>query len=99
MPLRRTIFLLFAAFLVLAAPAGAAAPSRASWDPGAQQTVMRAGIMPPLPGAGFAGDRALTAGRLQAALTAYAGRTGSQAVEVPSGRVTVISFDRALVKQ
>jgi cell wall-associated NlpC family hydrolase len=99
MPLRRTIFLLFAAFLVLAAPAGAAAPSRGSWDPGAQQTVMRAGLIPPLPGAGFAGDRVLTAGQLRAALTTYANRTGTQVVDVPSGRVTVISFDRALVRQ
>jgi hypothetical protein len=99
MLLRRTIFLLFVTFLVLAAPAGAAEPTRGSWDPGAQETVMRAGLIPAVPGAGFAGDRGLTAGQLQAALTAYAARTGGQAIEVPGGRVSVIAFDRALANQ
>jgi hypothetical protein len=98
-PLRRTIFLLFAFFLVLAAPAGAVEPTRGSWDPGAQDTVMRAGLIPAVPGAGFAGDRGLTAGQLRAALTAYAGRTGEEAIDVPGGRVSVIAFDRALVDQ
>jgi hypothetical protein len=88
------------AFGVPAASAGAAAPARGSWDPGAQQTVMRTGVLPAIGGgAGFAGDRALTAGQLRSALAAYAQRTGSQAVEVPGGRVTVIGFDQALVAQ
>jgi hypothetical protein len=90
---------LLVALAVMASPAGAAVPTQGGWDPGAQQTVMRSGVMPGLPGAGFAGDRALTAGQLRQALGAYAARTGAQAVSVPSGRVTVISFDRALVEQ
>ena len=48
------------AVAVMASPAGAAVPTRGGWDPGAQDTVMRSGVMPGLPGAGFAGDRALT---------------------------------------
>jgi hypothetical protein len=96
---RRTIIPLLVALAVVASPAGAAVPTRGAWDPGAQQTVMRAGVMPGLPGLGFAGDRALTAGQLRQALAAYAARTGAQAVTVPSGRLTVISFDRALVEQ
>ena len=99
---RRAIFLLFfvcAAMGATATSAGAAEPTRGNWDPGAQQTVMRAGVMQALPGAGFAGDRALTAGQLRAALVAYAGRTNDEAVTVPDGRVTVISFDRAMVEQ
>ena len=96
---RRALFLLCLAFAAVATPAGAAAPTRGGWDPGAQQTVMRAGVMPGLAGAGFAGDRVLTAGQLREALVAYAGRVGGQAVTVPSGPVTVISFDRALVAQ
>jgi hypothetical protein len=87
-------------FGLLASPAGAAAPARDTWDPGAQRTVMRAGVLPAVVGrAGFAGDRPLTAGQLRGALSAYAQRTGGQPVDVPSGRVTVISFDRALVAQ
>jgi len=60
---------------------------------------MRAGVLPALGSAGFAGEQALTAGQLRAALGAWAARTGGQPVSVPSGRVTVISFDRALVAQ
>jgi hypothetical protein len=96
---RRTFVLCLAAFALSAAPAAAATPTRANWDPGAQQTVVRAGVMAPVAGAGFAGDRGLTAGQLRAALVAYAGRVGGDAVTVPSGRVTVISFDRAMVSQ
>ena len=97
--MRRTMIPLLVALAVMASPAGAAVPARGGWDPGAQQTVMRSGVIPGLPGAGFAGDRALTPGQLRQALAAYAARTGAQAVDVPSGRVTVISFDRALVEQ
>jgi cell wall-associated NlpC family hydrolase len=96
--MRRTILLL-CAFGALAAPAGAATPTRGSWDPGAQQTVMRAGVLPGVTGAGFAGDRALTVAQLRAALVAYTSRAGGSAVTVPDGAVTVISFDRAMVAQ
>ena len=96
---RRILVLVLGGLAVTAAPAAAATPTRGGWDPGAQQTVMRAGVMPGMSGAGFAGDRALTAGQLRQALVAYAGRTGGEAVTVPDGPVTVISFDRAMVNQ
>jgi cell wall-associated NlpC family hydrolase len=95
---RRLLFSLVAAFALIAGSAQAA-DTRGSWDPGAQQTVLRAGLMHAIPGAGFGGERALTAGQLHEALSAYAARTGTTAVDVPSGKVSVISFDRALVAQ
>ena len=85
---------------VLALAAGSAqAATQGDWDPGAQQTVVGAGLMQGVPGAGFAGERALTAGQLRQALGVYAGRTGTTAVDVPEGKVSVVSFDRALVAQ
>jgi cell wall-associated NlpC family hydrolase len=84
---------------MLAAPAAASAADLGSWSRAEQRTVVRAGVLPGMPGAGFAGARPLSAAQLRAALEALAERTGDDAVSVPGGRVTVAGFHRAVVRQ
>ncbi|MFL5905255.1 MAG: hypothetical protein ACJ76Q_15810 [Solirubrobacteraceae bacterium] len=60
MPLRLLVSLL----AVLALAGGSArAATRGDWDPGAQQIVVRSGLMQGVPGAGFAGERASSSAR------------------------------------
>jgi len=88
-----------AAIAAFAAPATAHAATLAGWDKSEQKQVVRAGILQPLPGQGFQGAKPLTQSQFQSALDSLAGRSGSQAVAVSAGTVTVTSFDRILVRQ
>jgi cell wall-associated NlpC family hydrolase len=88
-----------AVLLCAVAPSVASAADRASWSHAQQREVVRAHVLPRLPGAGFAGARALTAGQLRGAVDALAARSGGAGVSVAGGRVTVAGFDRVLVRQ
>src|SRR4051794_21153956 len=86
------------AFLVAAAmPASAHAATLGNWDRADQRTVARAGVLPKLPG-GFHGERRLSAGQFEHALTAIARRTGAQTV-LTTTAPTVAGFHRVVVKQ
>jgi cell wall-associated NlpC family hydrolase len=88
-----------AVFLCALVPSVASAADRASWSHAEQRAVVRAHVLAPLPGQGFGGAHALTAGQLRGAVGALASRSGSTPVSVPAGRVTVEGFDRVLVQQ
>jgi cell wall-associated NlpC family hydrolase len=88
-----------AAVAALAAPVAAQGATRAGWDKHEQRQVVRAGILQPLPGKGFAGAQPLTPSQFQSALDALAGRSGEKPVAVSAGTITVAGFDRILVRQ
>src|SRR4051795_4182482 len=88
-----------AALAFVVAPGAAHAATLGNWDRAEQHAVAHAGLLPKLPGAGYAGARALTAAQLRGALAAVAERNGTNPVTVPDGRVTVAAFDRLLVRQ
>jgi cell wall-associated NlpC family hydrolase len=89
---------LVATAIALAAAATAATPAHAAtlgnWDKHEQRTVVRAGVLEQVAGS-FHGERALTPGQLQKALTKLTGRPAS----VPSTRITVARFHRYVVRQ
>ena len=95
----RAVAATLATLAAFAAPATAHAATLAGWDKSEQRQVVRAGILESLPGQGFAGAQPLSAPQFQSALDALAGRSGSKAVAISAGTVTVASFDRILVRQ
>lgn len=90
---RRLLLALVCVLSVAAAPAQAA--TKANWNKRDQRAVARAGLITPLPGGGFHGDRGLTAGQLRRALT----KLTEQPADVPATRITVTLFHRLLIKQ
>jgi cell wall-associated NlpC family hydrolase len=95
---RRLIGLACAVAAFVPAATAHAAATSANWDRPEQRAVVRAGVLPALPG-GFHGDAGLTADQLRDALAAVAERTGAQATSVPSTGITVTLFHRLVVKQ
>ena len=101
-----------AALPLVAVAVPARAAQLGTWDRAQEQSVARAGILPNLPG-GFHGEQALSSAQLSAALQALsqqappqstgenatAAPTPPTAAHVPSGRITVATFDRILVEQ
>jgi cell wall-associated NlpC family hydrolase len=81
------------------APATAHAATLGNWSKTQQKQVVRAGVLTPLPGQGFAGAQPLTGDQLRASLASLALRAGTQPVTVPGSVITVAGFDRILVRQ
>ena len=95
---RRLSLALIAVLAVL--PAGAAhAASRGGWNLAEQRSVRQAGLMHNFSDAAFHGEQHLAARQLPDALAALAAAWGVAPVTARQGRVSVTSFDAALVAQ
>ena len=86
------------AVLALTAPVAGARVTLGNWDPSAQRTVVRAGVMPNLPG-GFHGERALSAAQADHALAALRDRLGLTGAITIRAPVRIIDLDRAIIDQ
>src|SRR4051812_19751001 len=76
-----------------------AAPALGAWNRAEQRSVAQARLLAPLPDGGFHGERAVTGAQLRPALRALAATSRAPRVVVPSGRLSVATFDLVLVRQ
>jgi cell wall-associated NlpC family hydrolase len=97
--MRRVVLVLSVVFCLPASTAGASAGSLSTWDSAQQRDVVRAGLLAPPAGGGFAGAAALTGQQLGVAFAALGARLGLPALDVPSGPMSVVDFDRLMVDQ
>src|SRR4051794_4046691 len=99
--MRAARLLLPALLLALAgAPAAQAAPaSLGAWNRAEERTVADAGLLAPLVDGAFHGEHRLTGAQLRPALATLAAQTGTAAVPVPDGTMSVATFDLVLVRQ
>src|SRR4051812_27156015 len=93
--MRRLLVTAAVALGALTTASTAHASTLANWDRHEQRAVAHAGVLAPLPG-GFHGERALTRGQLEAALSVIG--TG-RAASVPDKTITVALFHKLVVRQ
>ncbi|MDX6666368.1 MAG: peptidoglycan DL-endopeptidase CwlO [Solirubrobacteraceae bacterium] len=91
--MRRLPLVLVVSACLAPAQAQAAVPGLGTWDRAQQRAVVSAGVLPPLPDGRFGGELPLTAGQLSDALAAF-----GMPVTVPDRTVTVLGFDRLVVR-
>ncbi|MCW2966509.1 MAG: NlpC/P60 family protein [Solirubrobacteraceae bacterium] len=97
--MRRFLLLISLLCCAPAATAAASAGSASTWDVPQQHAVMRAGLLSTMSDGKFHGDQPLTGHQLSAAFAVLGTQLSLPAIDVPSGPMTVVAFDRLMVRR